>query len=350
MIINKKNLAFVGLATQLLFTSCFHNPRMEGDIYELENKISKSQGLFSSQHNSVLENIENVLENALEKGKSYLTKEESPKQEKHNNEKSKNPEREDIKRVPILMYHDVGYPNKSSYSARYVVTPDNFRKQLELLHRKDYVPISIDEYLRDDFSGVPKDKRPVILTFDDATKGQFRYVDNKEIDPESAVGIMNNFSKEHDDWRKKAAFFIDFVDTDGFFQVPFEQKGKEKDKISYLKENGYEVYCHTMYHPSLERAGFKDIVNDIRTFKYLMEQMDFEKKGIIAVPYGAFPQMDKTLNFLDKKFDYYFAAFARTPDKRAKRVNSENFDAKYIPRIEVPPDNIKTLESYLRGF
>ncbi|MFW6014017.1 MAG: polysaccharide deacetylase family protein [Candidatus Nanoarchaeia archaeon] len=296
------------------------------------------QGLLKQAGNFLIENLDELLEKYIEN------------QHVNNEEKAKYPVREAIKRVPILMYHEIGYPEESSFSNRYVVTPDNFRKQLEFLNKNDYVPISIDEYLKDDFSQIPEDKLPIILTFDDATKGQFRYLEDKKIDPESAVGIMDDFAKEHDDWRQRASFFIDFVDRDGFFQVPFAQEEKEKDKISYLQENGYEVYCHTMYHPSLERVSFKDLLNDIRTFKYLVGQMDIEKSNIIAVPYGAYPQIDKTWQFLDKNFDYYFAAYARTRDKRAKRVNSEHFDNKYIPRIEVPPNNLSKLESYINGF
>ena len=259
-------------------------------------------------------------------------------------------ERMDIKKIPVLMYHEVGNHHESPYSSRYVISPDNFRKQLNFLYEKGFVPVSIDEYLNDDFSEVPLGKRPVILTFDDATIGQFRFIEGTTIDPESAVGILDDFSQKHDDWRKRAAFFIDFVDNEGYFQVPFEQRGKEREKISYLLKKGYEVYCHTFFHPSLDSASYKSIVNDIKTFNYVMQDFDIQNSSVIAMPYGAYPSADITWEFLDRKFDFYFAAFAKTRDKRAERVDSTNFNPRYIPRIEAPSNSIPTLKRYLKGF
>lgn len=342
-----KHITCIGLAAQLVFASCIYSSS-NNSVNEYENCRQQSQVLFSQEYQEQ-RGIESVVESLDENGKQMIIGKDSEEPSKACGNEKNAQERKDIEKIPILMYHEIGYPEESSFSSRYVVTPENFRQQLEFLHSNNYIPISIDEYLQDDFSQVPDNKKPVIITFDDATEGQFRYND-KDIDPDSAVGILDEFAKEYDGWRQRAAFFIDFADRDGNFQVPFAERGKEKEKISYLKENGYEVYCHTKSHISLKEASYKEIVNDIKNYKYQMEQKDIEKSDVIAVPYGAFPQKDKKWEFLDEKFDYYFAAFARTQDKRASRVDSEDFDNKYIPRIEVPPNNLKNLESYLNGY
>ena len=49
---------------------------------------------------------------------------------------------------------------------------------------------------------------PVILTFDDALRGQFNYTADGKIDPDCAVGILDDFHAQHPDWPLKGTFFV----------------------------------------------------------------------------------------------------------------------------------------------
>ncbi len=347
----KYNLACLGIVSQVLLNCLFlsDNDLIVKPIKRYTDSAVKEEVLHSKEFNEMRDESPTTLKISDEDlickdpGMAFDKADESL-------EKILDYEREEIKRIPILLFHDVGCHEKSAYSERYVVSPENFREQLHFLYSKNYVPISIDEYLKDDLSYVPKGKKPVILTFDDATKGQLFYYEDGQVDSRSAVGIMNDFSKKHCDWRKRAVFFIDFVDKDGLFQVPFEQKGKEDDKISYLLEEGYEVNNHTFFHHNIDKITYNDLVNDIKTFNYFMKDFDLKNENTLALPYGSFPGSDKKWQFLDKKFDFYFAAYAKTVDKRAHRVGSKGFDNRYIPRIEVPPDCIPSLKRYIEGY
>jgi peptidoglycan/xylan/chitin deacetylase (PgdA/CDA1 family) len=266
-----------------------------------------------------------------------------------------------IKTIPIIMYHEIGNPLESEYGTRFTVTPKMLRSHLELLHKNGFVPVSLDEYLSDDFSKVPIGKKPIILTFDDSTGGQFRYIRHKDgstdesyaIDPYSAVGIIDEFAKEHKDFFQKAIFFIDFVDKNGYFEVPFSQPGLESKKIEYLLKSGYDVECHTVFHPFLNKEPKKTLVNNILLYDYIMNNIKNNlnipmqrKYKTLAFPYGDVPSGNEKNSFLSKNFDFCFGAYANQYGSRAYRINSAKFVRNNIPRIEMNNDFVN-LKKYV---
>jgi peptidoglycan/xylan/chitin deacetylase (PgdA/CDA1 family) len=73
----------------------------------------------------------------------------------------------------VLTYHDIG-PNTGS--SRYVVTPQQFAAQMEMLHEAGYRTLTAQEFLRYRAGGsVPP--RSVLITFDDGTRGLWTYAD-----------------------------------------------------------------------------------------------------------------------------------------------------------------------------
>ena len=72
--------------------------------------------------------------------------------------------------VPVLEYHRIG-PKEE----RWTRTPDNFRRDLTFLHNNNYYLVNMADVAAKRFD-VPAGKKPVVLTFDDSTEGQFRYL------------------------------------------------------------------------------------------------------------------------------------------------------------------------------
>ena len=90
-------------------------------------------------------------------------------------------------RVMILEYHKIDYPEE-----RWTRTPENFRRDLEGLYARGYRLQSLNALLEGRIT-VPAGTTPVVLTFDDSSPGQFRYVERNgtlEIDPKSGVGVL----------------------------------------------------------------------------------------------------------------------------------------------------------------
>nr|AUN36272.1 polysaccharide deacetylase [uncultured bacterium] len=107
----------------------------------------------------------------------------------------------------VIMYHRILPDEKDNDLNR---RPETFRKDLETLRAKNYYPVNAID-LAENKMDVPAGKTPVVITFDDALPSQFRVVDKNgesKIDPNCAVGIMENFSKKFPDWPMRATFFV----------------------------------------------------------------------------------------------------------------------------------------------
>lgn len=151
--------------------------------------------------------------------------------------------------VPVLEYHRFG-PKEE----RWTRTPANFRKDLEFLYNNGYYLVNMAEVAAKNFA-VPAGKKPVVLTFDDSTDGQFRYLKGgdgkwktgadgkKVIDPDCAVGMMDAFIAKHPDFGRGSTFYV--------LPSGFDQDGVIGEKFRYLVETGRELGNHTWTHDSL---------------------------------------------------------------------------------------------------
>ncbi len=168
-------------------------------------------------------------------------------------------------KVPILEYHKIGGDD-----ARWSRSVASFKRDLELLYARGYRPVTAGE-LVDGVLDIPAGTSPVVFTFDDASPGQFRYLEKNgalEIDPESAVGIWLAFSARHPDWRKKATFCLLPAATAG--HAFFGDKGIEGQKsewrfkkVRFLAEQGFELCNHTLWHAQLNKYSDAQVQEQI---------------------------------------------------------------------------------------
>ena len=108
----------------------------------------------------------------------------------------------ELGRIMILEYHKVDYPE-----ATWTRTPENFRRDLETLYAKAYRLINLGDLLDRRFT-LPAGTTPVVLTFDDSSPGQFRYLEqngNVEIALLEGilVGLQPPFAELRDDRSKR---------------------------------------------------------------------------------------------------------------------------------------------------
>jgi peptidoglycan/xylan/chitin deacetylase (PgdA/CDA1 family) len=162
--------------------------------------------------------------------------------------------------VPVLMYHDITQHER--YLGRSVA---HFKHDLERLYAEGYRPISIEEYITNRID-LPAGTSPVILTFDDSRKSQFKYRADGSLDPDCAIAILNKFQEEHAGWRRKATFFL-------LPRCAFRQAGSDLMKLKLLVAWGYELGNHTVTHANLralpdagvrkEVAGCAQIIHNL---------------------------------------------------------------------------------------
>lgn len=161
----------------------------------------------------------------------------------------------ELGRIPVFEYHLIGDSN-----SRWGRERGQFKKDLELIYQRGYRPVSISQIL-DRNIDLPKGLSPAVFVFDDASPGQFRYIERNgklEIDPGSGVGIWMDFRKSRPDWGNNAVFCMLSGAAAG--RSLFGDKGIEGQKsewrfrkVQFLKEQGFELCNHTLWHAQLSK-------------------------------------------------------------------------------------------------
>ena len=148
----------------------------------------------------------------------------------------------DCVRVPIVMYHSVGYSNDP-----YTITPESFEKHLRAIAAAGYTPVSFDdlkEYVDND-KNLPD--KPMVITFDDG------YTDNYSL----AFPLLKKYNY-------KATIFV---------------IGSSAGKSEY-KDTSYPINPHFNYNQAREMNLSKLI--SIQSHTHDMHQAkQYEKKDTV---------------------------------------------------------------------
>lgn len=191
----------------------------------------------------------------------------------------------ELGRIMILEYHLIGYPE-----GRWCRTPENFRKDLEMMYENDYYPIPLQDLISGNIK-VPAGKTPFVITFDDSSAGQFRYLkkgDQLEIDPQSGVGIMERFKKEHPDFPVTATFYV--LPGTGKSKL-FAQEEYIQEKLNFLAQNGYEIGNHTYWHENLGKVDDTAVQKQLAlAVKAIQKYLPGYQVKSFALPFGVHPQ------------------------------------------------------------
>ena len=198
----------------------------------------------------------------------------------------------ELGRVPIMMYHGIREKTKNSTGTvggnvdkdGYNRTPEAFKKDLEFYYEKGYEMIRLEDYINGKVTA-GYGKSPIILTFDDGNEDNIRVTgldDNGNIiiDKNSAVGILEEFKKEHKDVNVTATFFV----NGGIFN-----QSEYNDKIlKWMVENGYDIGNHTQTHLDIKKSSSDRVQKEIT---YVYDELEKVIPGkyvkIIALPFGS---------------------------------------------------------------
>jgi len=249
-----------------------------------------------------------------------------------------NPEGE----IMILMYHEIGEPE-----GEWTRTPDNFRRDLQTLYDEGYRLTSLNDVLDGDID-VPPGTTPVVLTFDDGTVGQFRYIEDDEgewkMDPDCAVAILEGFYRENPDFGLEGSFYI-------FYENPFRQQEQVDKKLNYLVERGFEIGNHGYNHGNLRdlsgespEAVEKELALHVkRTRDYLP---DYRARSL-ALPYGAWPDpRELAAEGEYEGTNYRHEAVLLVGAHPAPSPFHEDFDPLALPRVRASEKNTEGVGMY----
>jgi peptidoglycan/xylan/chitin deacetylase (PgdA/CDA1 family) len=221
--------------------------------------------------------------------------------------------------IPVVMYHQIiARPGPDD------LTPDRFRAQLQMLYDRGFRPITAADLVAGQID-VPAGTHPVVLTFDDSTISQAQIGDDGEPEPDTALGMLEAFGRDHPDFHPTGTYFINT------YPPPFVD-----DRVMpWLAAHGYEVAAHSRSHANLRALSADGVQDQIGTN---VAELQADVPGLVvttlAYPFGNPPrdsnlalrgEHDGTAYCLDGAFGVDEIA-ARPPWRRG-------FDPVWIPRV-----------------
>ena len=236
-------------------------------------------------------------------------------------------------KIMIVMFHNFIEEYKGG-DRLYTTTFSDFRKLLEELYEKEYRLISLSDYINGNIN-VEAGCKPIVFTFDDGSAGQFNLViENGRLTANklSAVGIMEEFYKEHPDFGLTGIFYVNL----GLNTFPGE--GSINERLSYLIDKGFEIGNHTFSHVKLSQLGdSRKIQEEIggNCFKILEILPGYTMKHF-ALPYGERPPKELRQYLYSGEYNgvtYELESIVEVGWDPAPSPFSSNFDPMALHRV-----------------
>lgn len=248
-------------------------------------------------------------------------------------------------RVPILEYHVI-----ADSDTRWGRSWRHFRGDLELLYDHGYRPVTVSQLVTRHLD-IPPGTSPVVFTFDDASPGQFRYIEHDgrlEIDSTSAVGVWLAFHAEHPDWGNRATFCLLPAASDGhaFFGdrgIQGQQTAWRLQKVKFLADHGFELCDHTLWHADLARYSDAQVQEQIARGEIAIDSaVPGYRVRTFALPLGIWPrnhELARRGSWTDPKtgrtYHYAFDAILEVSGGANRSPYDPQFDAFGLHRIQV---------------
>jgi peptidoglycan/xylan/chitin deacetylase (PgdA/CDA1 family) len=250
--------------------------------------------------------------------------------------------------IPVLEYHVL--TTDDSDNEQFVRPISKFKQDLQWLYDHNFYVITLHDLINNTISA-PAGKHPFAMTFDDSTTGQFRFLvganGSVSVDPNSGVGILEDFFAKHPDFGHTAFFAV--IATDSFC---FDWQGNETDadqekycgqKITWLLDHGYEIGNHTVDHVNLQDVSDDKFVAELGgDFDWAKSKDPRALPDILAMPFGMYPDLDKhkqQRTWLREGFtyngqNYKINGVLEVGANPAVAPDSTDWDPVWIPRIQ----------------
>ena len=252
----------------------------------------------------------------------------------------------ELGRVPIMMYHgihnvDAKYIGGNVDKDGYQRTADAFRKDLDFYYSSGYRMVRLIDYVNG-IIDVPIGKSPIVLTFDDGLDNNIKVIgvdDNDDIiiDPNSAVGILEEFKNKYSDFNVTATFFV----NGGLFN----QEEYNEKILKWLIDHGYDIGNHSYSHADFSKIDSDKSIYEIGSVYKLLNSLVGDKYvSIVALPFGS-PYKKSHSNFSAimsgsyEGFDYNTISALRVGWEADYSPFSNDFDKSFLKRIRAYDNN-----------
>lgn len=260
----------------------------------------------------------------------------------------------ELGQIMVLEYHRLGTPEGEFYRSA-----ENFANDLRLLYDAGYRPITVRQMLSGEMD-LPRGTTPVVFTIDDSSQGQFYFLDDGSIDPESMVGMWDAFQRENPGWTGGATWCVlpaadhpsNFFGELPSREIPRDEREQRiRRKVDYLVANGHEICNHTLYHARLDRAR-----DDAQVQEWIGRGEDSIQVYLpddyeivtLALPLGMWPANRELAwqgSYRDR--EYAYAGILEVTGGPNESPFDVKFDPRSIKRVIVAPG---VLERHLANY
>ncbi|WP_299703139.1 polysaccharide deacetylase family protein [uncultured Pontibacter sp.] len=168
------------------------------------------------------------------------------------------------KQVPILCYHQVrDWREKDSKQAKdYIIPEERFKEHIKMLADSGYQTVLPDQLMAYLTTGAPLPEKPVMLTFDDTSLGQYTVA-----------------APELEKYGFKGVFFIMTVSLS-------RPNYMSKAQVKELSERGHVIGSHTWDHQNVKKYQEQDWVTQIEKPSRQLTEITGKPTEYFAYPFG----------------------------------------------------------------
>jgi len=218
-----------------------------------------------------------------------------------------------MSRFIILMYHMISEPQTAA-EVRFACPPKQFEKHLQLLLKKGYTPVSINQVSNYYTQNIPLPDKAVLITLDDGFEDNYlnalpifqRYQIPAVI--YLATGVIGKTNQ----WMAAPTFS--------------ERKMLSWPQIKEMNDHGIEFGSHTVSHPRLNELDDNKVEQELIMSKQTIEEHLGKECAHFAYPYGLLTESTRDLV---RKTGYKTACSTRSG------FNNKERDPLLLHRIEV---------------
>lgn len=194
--------------------------------------------------------------------------------------------------VPVLMYHKVS-PDPADGGLGLRVPVSTFQAQMEFLKARGYQSISLSRLFDFFEKGRALPKKPVVITFDDGYRDNYRY----------AFPVLRKLGFT-------ATIFLVVDDIDGYNVFDLANGEPPVPMLSWtevaeMDKAGFEFGAHTLTHPHLTKIPVAQALHEIAGSKLELERRLGHGVEFFAYPFG---DMDADVEKLVKDAGFRGAA------------------------------------------
>ena len=167
--------------------------------------------------------------------------------------------------VPILMYHVIAAPPSSAQLPELYVDPKSFDAQMEMLRKKGYVGVSLNQVYDAWLKGGELPPKPVVVSFDDGYRSQYVYA-RPELRKLGWPGVLSAIAGRIG--RPNAELSDQMVRT--------------------MINDGWELDSHTINHVDVSQASGAQLHDEIAGSRRMLQQRFHQPVNFFCYPSGRY--------------------------------------------------------------